>query len=245
MTSDGVKPAGRFEWERAVYRIVLPDLHGRLVGLLAHHASPDGTNVRPGHALLAAMTRRSERTIIRALNDFRAWGLIQQTRRGGGRGGTGKTTEYRLTLPLDFLDRFELINPDPKPRPESGDTQMSPQSPESPVDNNPTPVDNRSDPVDHKPPTVDNPLDENDFQVTKTGVSEPIEVTPGCRTTTHRDHPTKNSPWQDHSPTSRARNTPRRTKRRRTRLRPHTARAPPPRLHALLQPHHRPHRSHP
>lgn len=115
---DGVelKPTGRFEWERLLRRIPMPELLRGFALLLATYADQDGTQVRPGAAVLAAITGRDERTVRRRIGELRTgYGLIQQTARGGGRGGAGRTATYRLVVPIDLLDRFELLGPSDLP----------------------------------------------------------------------------------------------------------------------------------
>lgn len=195
--NDAPIPVGLYEWVRILRRIVMPGTIKFTALMLSTWADPDGTRVRPGNDLLAAALGVSERTVIRHLDELRSWQFIKQVSRGGGRNNVGKATEYRLTIPPDLMDRFTLLPPNGRPEPDSretptdsGDTQMSPQSPESPVDNTTKPVDN-------PPPTVDKPPLENDFQVTKQGVSEPIEVTQLCRTTSHMTTQRTNPTWQD------------------------------------------------
>ncbi len=177
--------------------MVMPLQIKLIAGILAQHADPDGTRVRPGNPRLAAITGKSERTIIRWLAVLRdEYRIIDRRSRGGGRGGALKTDEYWLVVPDDLLDRVELIALDgapasvPSRTDDSGDTavsgddadrgdiHVSPQSGPSPVD---------------KTETGDTAMArETDFQVTDNGVPDgmtcqtgPIEVTPGCRTTSH------------------------------------------------------------
>lgn len=143
-------PIGRYEWERLVRRIVMPQGHKLVALLLATWADPDGSRVRPGTELVAASIGRSERTaaaVIRSL--CRDWGLLEQVERGGGRGGSGKTARYRLTIPTDLLDRHVLLDPNGRPdspatqasghSEDSQEPQASGQSPDLPVDNSDSP----------------------------------------------------------------------------------------------------------
>jgi hypothetical protein len=117
-------PIGRYEWERLVRRIVMPERHKLVALLLSTWADPDGSRVRPGMPLLAAARGKSERStsnIVRSLAHY--WGLIEQVSRGGGRGGRGKTAEWRLTMPTDLLDRHVLLGPDGLP--DSSEPQAS------------------------------------------------------------------------------------------------------------------------
>lgn len=123
-------PIGRYEWERLVRRIVMPPQHKLVALLLATWADPDGSRVRPGTTLLASAMGRSEHTASNVMRSLgRDWGLIEQTSRGGGRGGYGKTATYRLTIPPDLLDRHTVLDPDGR---DSSEVQGSGQSGVSP-----------------------------------------------------------------------------------------------------------------
>ncbi len=80
--------------------------------ILATYADPDGSRVRPGNEILAAVTGESERNVKRRLAALREMGLLTVARRGGGRSGRGKTTEYQLTMPSDLLERCSMLGPD-------------------------------------------------------------------------------------------------------------------------------------
>lgn len=109
-------PIGRYEWERLVRRIVMPERHKLVALLMSTWADPDGSRVRPGMPLLAAARGKSERSTSNIVGSLaRQWGLIEQVSRGGGRGGRGKTAEWRLTIPTDLLDRHVLLGPDGLP----------------------------------------------------------------------------------------------------------------------------------
>jgi hypothetical protein len=175
-------PASRFEWERLVRRIVMAEREKLVCFILASYADADGTRVRPGELVVASVIGKSERTVRRVLSkledDLR---LIELVSRGGGRGGTGRTNEYRLTIPVDLLDRVELLAPGDKPTTESPDNLVSGQSPQSPVD---TPVDNTDRPDTHLSgqscPQATDPADspdslvsgENDFHRTDNAVTD-------------------------------------------------------------------------
>lgn len=133
--------AGRFEWERLLRRIVMPWRLKSFAFLLSTWADPDGTRVRPGVEVMAAVTGMSKSTVQRLLKELRDdYGLIEQTSRGGGRGGRGKVTSYRLSVPTDLLDRVEMLLPGDRPARMTGHlvtvqsdqsevTQVTPQSP--------------------------------------------------------------------------------------------------------------------
>jgi hypothetical protein len=136
-----VEPAGRFEWERIVRRARLPEPLMCTALLLATYADPDGSRVRPGSDVLCAVTGRGERTVRRRVTWLLHNGLIAVVHRGGGRGR--RTTVYRLTVPADLLERFELLPPSERP-PLSPATQVTGELPLSPVDE---PVDNSVSPA--------------------------------------------------------------------------------------------------
>jgi hypothetical protein len=80
-----------------------------VAGRLANYADSDGTRVRPGIARLAVdvnIDYRAARAIVAYLRDV---GLLQLVRVGGRNG----TDEYRLSLPVDLLERddFEVWSP--------------------------------------------------------------------------------------------------------------------------------------
>lgn len=134
-----LKPTGRYEWERLVRRIVMPWPTKALCFLLSTYADSNGTRVRPGVDVLAAVTGLSEKTARRRLAEIYAAGLLAKTRRGGGRNGRGRAAEYQLTIPVDLLDRFEMLPPGDRAPRLSGHL-VSVQSGQSPVDNSDSPV---------------------------------------------------------------------------------------------------------
>lgn len=109
--------ATRYEWERVVRRIVMPAPTKLAAFALSTYANLDGTRVRPGAKVLAAISGESEKTAYRHLGVIRdELGLLELVRRGGGRGGSGTGSEYRLAVPADLLDRAELLPPNAPPR---------------------------------------------------------------------------------------------------------------------------------
>jgi hypothetical protein len=166
-----VRPSGRYEWERLVRRISMPG-HIKLLALtLSTYADADGSRVRPGQGTLAAVIGVTARTIRRQMTILEDdLGLLQMVSRGGGRGGSGNPAVYRLTVPVDLLERVRLLSPSEQPE-VSPDIQMSGQSDES--------ADTQMSP-------------ENDFHRTSDVVTErltghlaSIDRTSGCPTTTH------------------------------------------------------------
>jgi hypothetical protein len=184
-------PTGRFEWERLVRRMTLPRPQKFLAFVLATYADPDGTRVRPGVEVLADVTCQSEKNVRRHLAELRGLQLIELVSRGGGRGGAGRTSEYRLTIPTDLLDRLVMLDPGERCNPTvSPDTEVSGQSGLSRVDG---PVDNpespdtqmtaqfgRVTPIDRTSNTVTKPIDRT---------FSPIDRTPRCPTTSHIHQP--------------------------------------------------------
>lgn len=132
-TGPSAVPTPRFEWERLVRRIVMPGPHKLMAFVMASYADADGSRVRPGNDVLAAVTDQSEKNVRRIVTALRELGLLRVAARGGGRGGKGKATEYQLTIPTDLLDRAEVLTPGE--RPVSPDIQMSAQNDQPPLDN--------------------------------------------------------------------------------------------------------------
>lgn len=184
--TDEQTPSPRYEWERIVRRIVMPGNEKLLALVLATYADRDGSRVRPGNQVLAAVTGMSERTVKRALAALRDCGLLAVSRRGGGRDGQGRATEYQLTIPGDLLDRVSLL--DPSEATVSGATQVASQNDPSPVDNsNERGVDNRPAADVSEATQV---AHENDFQ----GPNSSIEGPPGWPTTNTHPPATKRRP---------------------------------------------------
>jgi hypothetical protein len=191
-------PTGRFEWERVVARIEMPKPVKLVALLMAMTADPDGSRVRPGQALLAAETGDSERNVARIQKVLRQkFGLLELVSRGGGRGGTGKTAEYQLTIPTDLLERATLIGPHGPlvtrgkqlHIPVSPDIQTSPETSTAGVDNN-----DRPDIQTSSRSSVDDSIDRtsNGAPEGLTGHPDLIDRTPGCPTT--NDQPPNYSP---------------------------------------------------
>ncbi|MFD2421630.1 hypothetical protein [Amycolatopsis pigmentata] len=154
------QPAGRFEWERIVRRIVMPERVKFLALLLATFADGDGSRIRPGGDVLTAMVGKSKATLKRAMSVLRdELGLIEEV----SHGGRGRASEYRLVVPEDLLERAELLDPDGKRRPnkahldepssnETRLTLVSSESTDTPVDNSETGLTQMS-PDSTDPPT--------------------------------------------------------------------------------------------
>lgn len=193
-----LEPIGRYEWERLVRRARLPKPVKLLALVLATYADSDGSRVRPGLPVLASVTGDSERNVGRILRHLvDELGLLQQVARGGGRGGKGRASVYRLTIPVDLLDRLEMLSPEDSPA-DSSDIQVSSQSGEPLVDN---PVYNSVSPDTWMSSQTEV---ENDFHQTSgvtfrglTGHSDPIDRTSGCPPTTHIHQPLQDQPLDE------------------------------------------------
>lgn len=217
-TVDELMPMGRYEWERLIRRAALPQTVKLLAFVLASYADPDGSRVRPGNDVLASVLDLSSRSVRRLMNELTdRYGLLQLVMRGGGRGGQGRTTVYRLTIPTDLLERVELLPPTERANPvspdtqmsshtnESGDTQTSGQSGQSSVDNSDSPDIKMASQSGESEATQVAP--ENDFQGPNMGVTrslsgqpEPIDRPPCMAdyhpkiSTNHNDHPSTEVP---------------------------------------------------
>ncbi len=165
---DGQQPCGRFEWERVVRRVDFP-MRLKLVALtLATYADADGTRVRPGVDVLAAVTGQGASTVRRLVAALRESGLIEVVARGGGRSGRGRATEYRLTLPSD-VDSLSLLPPTEVSslRIASAQSDDSPLAQES-AQSAPSPVD-KSDSllaIESGQSAADEPIDRSENTVT-------------------------------------------------------------------------------
>jgi hypothetical protein len=72
----------------------------------------DGTRVRPGNEVLAAITGLNARTVGEAVRTIRQLGFWWQYIDGSGQGRRGIASEYRLTIPADLFDRIPLLTPE-------------------------------------------------------------------------------------------------------------------------------------
>lgn len=192
---DALLPVPRFDWERLVKRLPMAmDLKGFAL-LLATWADPDGTRVRPGEDRLVAVTGWSKSTIARRTRQLRELGLLEVTRRGGGRGGAGSATVYRLAARPDVLATPGLLPPDEMPshRAPATDSPVTQVTAQSPVDkDDPRSVDNPESPVIQVTGQSEpvEPIEMSD-QGLAGGMRcqiRPIEMSPGRRTTNHTNH---------------------------------------------------------
>lgn len=212
-------PTGRFEWERIVRRIVMPEPVKLMAFVLGSYADPDGSRVRPSQEALAAVTGKGMRSVRRLIGVLVDLGLIEQVARGGGRGRGGRASLYQLTLPTDLLDRVELLSPGERSRNppaiqmagESTETpaiQMAAQCRQSPVDNSePEATHTAGQSVEPEP--IDRPPGDSSERLTgQTGsIDRPCRGTDyhPHTPTTKDDHPTHPDPAQPQTaPTDRA-----------------------------------------
>jgi len=94
-----VRPV-KFEWTDVVAASDLPTSTKCLAFYLAHKASADGTNVRPGQALMAAAISSSESTVRRAIATLLDRGYLAKVKKGHyTEPGVGRPNEYRLAIP--------------------------------------------------------------------------------------------------------------------------------------------------
>lgn len=173
-----VEPVRRFEWERIMRRLVVPPPVKLLAFILASYADGNGTRIRPGNEILANVTGTSVRTVERNLSTLKRHGLIGVVKRGGGRSNAGRPTEYRLTIPVDLLDRLVLLEPGDR-APESPATHMAGQSVDGTHQRNGHKVTNQVVDNSKRPATV---------MAGQTGPAEPIDpplVTPERGLTRH------------------------------------------------------------
>ena len=213
---------GRFEWERIVRRLELPMRVKFTAVMLATFADADGSRVRPGVDVLAAVTGQGASTIRKQLTGLQEYGLLTLVSRGGGRSGRGKAHEYRLTVPVDLLARVPMLPvgerrlsavPDSPLAQKSGHSDSFTESPlaQGSAQNQPSPVDNSESPLPKQSGQSDHatPIDRSENAVTErlsarfsrltARSSERLPSTsPTTRTTTTTPDPTQ-------PPTARAR----------------------------------------
>jgi hypothetical protein len=117
-------------WRTVVARCLLGSTVKLVAYTLANYASKDGSNVRPGVALLVKDTELGERTVRDALTLLRNLGLIERTFQASATGLRDKADEYRLTFPDDLTERVEMW--DPKRRKVTkGGVEVAPPKPQT------------------------------------------------------------------------------------------------------------------
>lgn len=122
----GVSAVDRYEWERLVRRCVLTSPTKLVALTVATYANRDGSGIYPGVTRLTAVTALSERSVRGALKTLREVGLLLRTRDGSRNGRRAYADEYALTIPVDLLDRVELLDPDESAAPPAADRVGSP-----------------------------------------------------------------------------------------------------------------------
>jgi DNA-binding transcriptional ArsR family regulator len=100
----------RYEWERLLRRVRVSASAKHVGHACASYANADGTSIYPGTAKLAAVTGYTEKTVRVALKALRDVGLVQRVREGRRAGRAALADEYRLTRPLDLIDRVHLLD---------------------------------------------------------------------------------------------------------------------------------------
>lgn len=118
--------ANRYEWERVIRRVRLGAPVKAVALTMATYANTDGTGIFPGVARLAAVTEFSERSVRDSLGKLREIGLIRRVREGSRNGRRALADEHELAIPVDLLDRVELLNPDETPAGRAGDRSGTP-----------------------------------------------------------------------------------------------------------------------
>jgi hypothetical protein len=81
-----------------------------VAGRLAAYADSDGTRVRPGLARVAVDLELSYDVVKRAVRYLAQLGLLRLVRSGAG-ARIGYADEYRLTIPVDLLERLDVWTP--------------------------------------------------------------------------------------------------------------------------------------
>jgi hypothetical protein len=155
----GPQACGRFEWERIVRRLALPMRLKFTAMVIATYADADGSRVKPGSKRLAAVTAQGESTVRKHLGALQEYGLLTLVSRGGGRGGVGKTSEFRLAIPVDLLARVPMLPATERPLSAVRDSPLAQGSAHSEGDAE-TPLSQGS--AQTPPSTVDKPVDSDE-----------------------------------------------------------------------------------
>jgi DNA-binding transcriptional ArsR family regulator len=130
IADDETHPASRFEWERLVRRSRLSPATKLVAYTLAQYSNRDGTRCRPGNGRLTATTGYGDRAVRYALEQLRDVGLIARVFRGGSAGRRGLADEYRLTVPDDWLDGLQSLQPDERtPAPQCRSSEQNTGTP--------------------------------------------------------------------------------------------------------------------
>ncbi|MEV8638963.1 hypothetical protein AB0395_45645 [Streptosporangium sp. NPDC051023] len=127
---DGLEPMDPLTWRTVVARCLLGSTVKLVAYTLANYASSDGSDVRPGEALLIKDTELGERTVRDALTKLREVGLIVRTFHASATGLRDKADEYRLTFPEDLESRVPMWDPKRR-RITQGGEEMAPPAPKT------------------------------------------------------------------------------------------------------------------
>lgn len=100
----------RHEWERIIRRVRMSSSAKHIGHVCAGYGNPDGTSIYPGAEKLAAVTGYTEKTVRTGLKILRDLGLLERVREGRRAGRAALADEYRLTRPLDLIDRVHLLD---------------------------------------------------------------------------------------------------------------------------------------
>jgi DNA-binding MarR family transcriptional regulator len=103
-------PDGRFEWERIVRRCRISAQTKLVAFVMAQYGNQQGERIWPGVPKLAAVTGMGESTVRRHLERLVEYGLVERLTNGGG--PNRLAASYRLTIPSDLGEHFELLTPE-------------------------------------------------------------------------------------------------------------------------------------
>ena len=111
---EGLRAVVPGEWIQVWRRVRVPATVNLVGFALASFADwNDGTRVRPGNVILAAICSESHpKTVERAIGVIRGYDLIWRYVEGSRKGVKGAHDEYRLTIPADILVRVPMLTPD-------------------------------------------------------------------------------------------------------------------------------------
>lgn len=110
----GLIAVGPREWMNVWARVIAPP-SVKLVGVMAAHFADysTGAEIRPGNEILAAVSGgMNKRTVLKALEQIREWGLIWRYSEGRKQGRRGMADVYRLTIPENALALIPMLDPE-------------------------------------------------------------------------------------------------------------------------------------
>lgn len=172
------QPADMFDWVRVIdgikFGASVKGIAAKTIKLVAYRLAmfgdPDGSNVRPGPARIAAVCEVDYTTAKKVFGLLRDWGLIVKVsgRRGLAVEGKHVGDVYQLTVPPDLFERFHHRSPDELRR-EVEEIQAKNRRI---VGGKPQPVDNPELRV-NRPPVTPSAVDAAEARVTgESGVRE-------------------------------------------------------------------------